>query len=181
MPTCSSCQTEVAAGTAFCPSCGASMTAGVGPARASGSTSQLKFDASVLSQTDRIMGIASLILFISLFLPWFTAFGFSESALSAHGYLYIVLILALVEVAYFAATALGVWSLPASAPVSRDQVLLIASTINVVLILIAFVFKPSGLGIVHVGWAWGAFVGLVAAVVAFVPLGRPFIEARRKR
>jgi uncharacterized membrane protein YiaA len=161
------------------------MTMGAPPAGRAGATPQIKFDASVLSQTDRIIGLASLVLFISLFLPWFTAgaagVSGSESGLSAHGYLYVVLILALIVVAYFVATALRIWSIPANSALSRDQALLIITAINVVLVIIAFVFKPSGFGIVSVGWGVGAFIGLIAAIVAFLPMGRPFIAARRKR
>jgi hypothetical protein len=145
----------------------------------------MKFDASVLSQTDRIVGIASVVLFVSLFLPWFTAgngiISVSVSALTAHGYLYIVMILALALIAYFGVSALGVWSLPSAMPIQRDQLLLAMTAINTVLVVIAFVFKPSGLGIVNVGWGWGAFVGLVAAIVALVPLARPALQARRAR
>jgi hypothetical protein len=45
-----------------------------------------------------------------------------------------------------------------------------------VLVILAFLFKPGGSG---VGWRWGAFVGLVAAIVAVVPLGMPYVQARR--
>jgi hypothetical protein len=151
----------------------------------SGARPQIKFDASKLSQTDRIMGVASLVLFISLFLPWFSAgngiVSVSASALTAHGYLYVVLILALAAVLYFTVTALGVWSMPSSSPLPISQVLFVAAAIDLLLVVIAFIFKPSGDGIVNIGWSWGAFVGLIAAVVAVLPLGRPFIEARRKR
>lgn len=161
------------------------MAAGSAPAGRTGASPQIKFNASVLSQTDRVVGIASLVLFISLFLPWFTAgngiVSGSESGLSAHGYLYVVLILSLLAVAYFAATALGLWSVPANSALSRDQALLIITAINVVLVIVAFVFKPSGFGIVSVGWGVGAFIGLIAAIVAFVPMGRPFFQARRNR
>jgi hypothetical protein len=35
--------------------------------------------------------------------------------------------------------------------------------------------------VVKVGWSWGAFVALVAAVVAAFPLGWPIIQARRAK
>ncbi len=211
--TCSNCQTESAEGTQFCPACGAALSAPVtGAAVAAGATpppaaspaaappgatppsaappaasaSQIKFDADQLARTDRIVGIASFVLLISLFLPWFSvslgALGSaSGSGLDAHGYLYVVLILTILIVAAFVFKALGLLKLPGSSPLSVEQFLLIASAINVVLVILAFVFKPSGFGVVSVGWAWGSFVGLIAAIVAVVPVAAPAIRARRAR
>jgi len=39
--------------------------------------------------------------------------------------------------------------------------------------------KPGGYGFHGVGWSYGAFVGLIAAIVAAFPLGWPIIQARR--
>jgi len=78
--TCSNCQTESAEGTAVCPGCGAALAAApaapaaappAAPAAAPAAASQIKFDASTLAQADRITGIATIVLFISLFLPWY--------------------------------------------------------------------------------------------------------------
>ena len=53
-----------------------------------------KFDAARWSLADRIAGVASIVLFISLFLSWFgiSVIGITVTAsgLTAHGYLYIV-------------------------------------------------------------------------------------------
>jgi hypothetical protein len=145
---------------------------------------QVKFDLASLGQIDRIVGVGTLVLFISLFLPWFSVnFGgilgtASASGLTAHGYLYIPLILSILIVAFIAAEALGLWKLPASAGITRDQILLIGTVINLILVLIGFLAKPGGSA---VGWSWGAFVGLIAAVVAVFPLGWPIIQARRSK
>jgi hypothetical protein len=175
--TCPNCQTVVVAGTPSCPGCGSSL-AGIRPA---GATPQMKFDASALTQTDRIVGTATIVLFISLFLPWYSAsaggFGGTANALSPHGYMYIVLILSVAMITMLALEALGTWKLPASAPLTRSQILLAGTTINALLVIIAFVFKPSGENIVTVGWSFGAFVGLVAAFVALVPLARPALQS----
>jgi hypothetical protein len=178
---CPSCQTEVAEGTAFCPSCGTSVAGAPAAATAGPSTSpQIKFDASTLSQTDRIVGVATVVLFISLFLPWFSVnLGFASataSGLSAHGYLYIPLLISIALIAFLAAGALGLWTLPTTSAVSRDQVLLIGAAISFVFVLLGFVLKPGGS---LVGWSFGAFISLVAAVVALVPTARPAIQARR--
>jgi hypothetical protein len=150
-----------------------------GAPRPAGSPPQIKFDASVLSQTDRIIGVSTLVLFISLFLPWFRVhFGFGTvtgSGLTVHGYLYIPLIVSIFIILLMVAEALGVWKLPAQAAANRTTLLLIATVINFVLVLIGFLDKPGGSG---VGWDWGAFVGLVAAVFAAFPHAWPLIQGR---
>lgn len=187
---CSNCQTEVSDGAAACPSCGSPMnvaTATPSGASPQSGTTQIKFDASVLSQTDRIVGIATLVLFISLFLSWFSVnlgsgFGSaSADGLTAHGYLYITLFVCLGILGYLALGALGIWKLPESSPVGHDQVLLAATGVNLVLVVLAFVLKPGGYGVSGVGWSFGAFVGLVAAIVAAAPVAMPAIRARRAK
>lgn len=193
--TCSNCQTESAEGTALCPGCGAALAAAPAGATAAGTPagaptaapagSQVKFDATKLTQTDRIVGIASFVLLISLFLSWFSVSlgpigSVSASGLSAHGYLYIVLILSIVIVALLAVRALGAWAFPSTAPVTEEQALLIATGINFVLVLIAFLLKPGGVGS-GVGWSFGAFIGLIASIVAVVPLARPALAARKAK
>jgi hypothetical protein len=140
------------------------------------------FDAARLSQADRISGAASVVLLISLFLPWFTAnVGIlgsgSESGMSAHGYLWVVFILCLAVVAFLVFGA-GYAELPVRLPVAREMALLVATGINLLLVLLAFLFKPNGYGIASIGWGFGAFVGLIAAIVAFVPLVMPRLRAQ---
>ena len=184
--TCPNCQTVLTAGTATCPSCGTVQTM-TPPAGANTPPAaprpQVKFDLASVSQVDRIVGGGTLVLFIALFLPWFSVkFGvlgtFTASGLTAHGYLYITLILCIAILAFLLAEVLGLWKLPTSSPVNREQLLLVGVAINFVLVLIAFLLKPGGSG---VGWSWGAFVGLVAAVVAAFPLAWPVIQARRSK
>jgi len=137
-----------------------------------------KFDFARLSQKDRIVGIASLVLLISLYLDWFGVGGYSGSGMSAHGYLWIVLILCLAVVGYFIAIALFD-KLPFNLPIAAQQLLFGATLINFILILLAFVFKPSGDGIVSVGYRFGAFIALAASIVALAPLARPVIQKWR--
>jgi len=85
-------------------------------------------------------------------------------------------------IAIFALNALDLWRTPSTSPLAEEQILLVGASINFVLVLLAFLFKPSvGFGFVDVkvGWAWGSFVGLAAAIVALVPLAKPAIDARR--
>jgi hypothetical protein len=154
------------------------------PAGGGGTTQrpQIKFDPAAISHVDRLVGGGTLILFISLFLPWFrVSFSFgsaSASGLSVHGFLYVTLILSLFIIGFVLAETLGLWKLPEGSGIAREQVLLGATIVNLILVLIAFLDKPGGSG---VGWDWGAFVGLVAAVVAVFPLGWPLIQARRNK
>jgi hypothetical protein len=133
------------------------------------------------SQAERTTAIATLVLFISLFFPWYTySFGLGSVSVDGlwHGWMYIVFLLSLVILVYLVSRA-GFSEMPFKLPVSGYQLLLGGSAINLVLTVIAFVDKPGGVGFNGIGWGWGAFVGLIAAVVAAVPLGVPALRARR--
>ena len=148
------------------------------PPHPAGSMPAFSFDAKRWSQTDRITGVATLVLFISLFLPWFGVnFGLGSVTVDGlwHGWMYIVLVLSLVVMIDLLAHA-GFDERPFKIPTTHEQLLLIGTGISFVLTLLAFVFKPGGSA---VGWRFGAFVGLAAAVVAAAPLGIPAIRARR--
>jgi len=138
-----------------------------------------KFDAKRWTTADRITGIASGVLFISLFLPWFgiALFGSNVTAdgLDSHGFLYIVLFVVIAMVLYLAARS-GWEKLPIAVPVAHSPVMLVASTLNLVLVVIAFIFKPGGAG---VGWEFGSFVALIAAAIAVGPTALPALQARR--
>ncbi|MGD0748906.1 MAG: hypothetical protein ABSB68_13955, partial [Acidimicrobiales bacterium] len=147
-------------------------------AAAGSSVPAFKFDAARWSLADRIAGIASVVLFISLFLSWFgvSVIGITVTAsgLSAHGYLYIVLILCILIVAYLALRA-GWDTLPIGVNLPHLTVMLVATLVNLVLVFIGFIFKPGGSG---VGWEFGAFVGLIAAIVAAAPYAVPQLRAK---
>jgi len=93
--------------------------------------------------------------------------------------MYIVFILSLAILVYLVARA-GFTELPFKMPIAGEQFLLIASVVNLIFSVLAFVDKPGGVGFSGVGWGFGAFVGLIAAVVAALPLGLPALRARRK-
>ena len=138
-----------------------------------------RLELSRLTNSDRITGIASLVLFVSLFLPWYgvNLLGISAEAdgLTVHGYLYIVLLLCVAIIAYLVMWA-GFEELPVRLPLSHQQRLLVASGLNTVLVLLAFLTKPDG-----TGWRFGAFAGLLAALIAMAPLVIPAVQARRGR
>jgi hypothetical protein len=194
--TCPQCQSEAADDARFCPSCGASLSAGaratqdappVAPARAAATpagaapsasaTPAYKFDAARWTRADQISGVATLVLFISLFLPWFTeSFGFASGSVNGlwHGWMYITLILCILIVAYLVLRA-GWDRLPISQDVPHLTVMLVATIVNLVLTFIAFIDKPGGSG---VGWGLGAILGLIAAVVAAAPFAIPQLRAK---
>ena len=140
-------------------------------------------DMRRLTRADRIVGGASLVFIVSLFLPWFTssADGLSGSVDGLwHGYMYLGLILALAILAYLVVRA-GFEQMPFRLPFDHERLLLAATAVVFVLTVISFVFKPSGDGIVSIGGGFGAFIGLIAAIVAVAPLGLPFLRSRAGR
>jgi hypothetical protein len=100
----------------------------------------------------------------------------SASGVSAHGFLYIVLLICLAILAYLVIRA-GFHQTPFNLPVPHETALLIATVVNFVLVFIAFIDKPGGGG---VGWSFGAFLALAAAVIAAAPLALPVIQSRNK-
>jgi hypothetical protein len=186
--TCSTCGSTVPADTTGCPRCGAplaSRAATAAPAAGSGAGSAglpasaparaaapaFRFDASRWTRADRITGGASLLLLVSLFLPWYgvSLLGISAEAdgVTAHGYLYLVMIVCLAIVGYLGAVG-GYGELPVALPLSHRQRLLAASGLNAAIVLLAFLVKPAA-----TGWRFGAFVGLAAALAAVA------VQARR--
>jgi hypothetical protein len=167
---------------------------GGGQAGQPAGSSGFSFDAKRWKRSDWIAGIASLIVLISLFLPWFdgtvaanndlglTAQTATESGTAAHPWLWLVFIIALLIVAFFVLMA-GFQVLPFKIPLPNDQVLLIATGVNLLLVLIGFLLKPSTGGIagVSIGWGIGAFLDLVAAIVAvavLTPPGRARVDSQ---
>jgi hypothetical protein len=116
-----------------------------------------------------------LVLLVSFWLPWYSIGPFSANGLSAHGWLFIAVVDSIVLVLYVLITAFGVGDLAAQGRMSKDQLLALITGVNLALVVLGFLLKPTGLS-----WSWGAFLALVAAIVAFLPFGVPFIEARRR-
>jgi len=159
---------------------------GGGQVAGQSAASAFNFDSKRWKRSDWIAGIASLVVLISLFLPWFngsvsanndaglavqTA---SESGMDAHGWLWLVFVVALLILAFLVLTA-GFRVLPFKIPLSNDQVLLIATGVNLLLVLVGFLLKPStgGLTGVSIDWGIGAYLDLVAALVALAVLTPP--------
>ncbi len=204
--TCVRCQSQAFDDAAFCPNCGQALVA-TAPAptalpthappthpppthapptggfttptaTTAGGTPPYSFNAARWSVADRITGIATVVLFISVLLPWFSAgaYGYppAASGVSAHGYLSIVLFVCVAIILYLGARA-GWDRLPISAKVAHAPVMLLATALNLLLVFIGFLFKPGGVG---VGWSIGAWLALIAAIVAVAPIAVPAIQAR---
>jgi hypothetical protein len=194
---CSQCGTTVAVGAGGCPRCGTPVPAAAPgqaspapagqsaqapagqPTRARVAGAPFRLDLHRLAGADAITGISTLVLFISLFLPWYgvSVFGFSAQVdgLSGHGYLYLVLFMCLAIGAYLVVSA-GYSELPVQVPLSHQQRLTIATGVNAALVLLAFLVKPG-----DSGWRFGAFAGILAALVALGPQVIPALQARRAR
>jgi len=207
---CTNCGQVLPAGATACPNCGTAVAAAppaagpatgvppagaagvpghAGPARTGSSVPSYHFDTANLTTADWVTGFASLVLLISLFLEWYTVnlpIVGSEgiSGVSGHGWLYLVFLLCLVVIAYEVMKA-GWGRMPFNVPLNEERILLIITVINLVLVVIAFVFKAgtgAAIGVdIKIGWGFGAFVGLIAAVVAALPHIVPAIQGRSRK
>jgi hypothetical protein len=175
MPACSRCLVEVFPGTALCPSCGAAIRPSVVRRPAAKRPSKSQQRLSALSSADRIAGPANLILLVSLWMPWYSVGPFSVDGLRAHGWLFVAVLSSIVMVLYVIFTAFGVGELAEPFRMSKEQLLVLIPGVNLALVLLAFLLKPAGFS-----WSWGAFLALAAAIVAFLPLGVPYIKEKRR-
>jgi hypothetical protein len=199
---CTQCGSDIPGGAAACPGCGSRLAAAQGavgqgtagpfqpaplaqratpgrPAAGHAASPAFRLDLSRLTNSDRITGTGTLLLLVSLFLPWYgvNILGISAEAdgLNVHGYLYIVLLLCVACMAYLVFWA-GFEELPVRLPLTHEQRLLAVSGVNAALVLLAFLIRPDG-----TGWRFGAFLGLLAALVAVAPLVGPAVRSRRGR
>lgn len=176
MPACSRCLIEVNPGTARCPKCGAAIRPHVMPRPAPKRVTKSQQRLNALDAKERITGPASLALLASFWLPWYSIGPISIDGLSVHGWLFIAVLNSIVLVLYVLITAFGVGDLAEQGRMSKDQLLVLMTGINVALVVLGFLLKPAGFS-----WSWGALLALAASIVAFLPYGVPFIKERRSR
>jgi len=117
-----------------------------------------------------------LVLLISFWLPWYSFGPIGVSALTAHGWLFIAVLDSIVLVLYFLISMFGAGDLAVPGRLSKDQLLTLMTGVNLALVVLAFLFKPSGF---H--WSWAAPLALIAAIIAFLPFGIPLIQTQRRR
>lgn len=139
------------------------------PAPASG---QFRFDRNRLATPDLVIGGASAVTLISLFLPWFGVLGFSTSGMSLHGYLVISLLTALALLGYLVLRA-GWDRLPFKLPIAHAPLLLIGTAIQLLIVFIAFL-QSDGLS-----REFGSYLSLLAALVACAVIAVPAIRSMR--
>jgi hypothetical protein len=146
------------------------------------------FDARRWTLSDRIAGVATLVVLVSLFLPWYsvnlaglsglgvTGGVVTESGTDAHGWLWFVFVIGLAVLIYLLVAA-GYQALPVTLPLKHERLLLVATGLNFLLVLLAFALKPGSDGEpVKIGWGFGAVLALIAAVAAIVPLARAALD-----
>jgi hypothetical protein len=176
LPACSRCLVEVPPGTALCPKCGAAIRLTVIPRPAPKRVRKSRQRLNALDAKELVFGPATLLLLVSFWLPWYSFGPISVHGLAVHGWLFIAVLDSIVLVLYILITAFGVGDLATQGRMSKDQLLALITGVNLALVVLAFLLKPTGFS-----WSWGAFVALLAAIVAFLPFGVPFIQAGRRR
>ena len=126
---------------------------------------------NTMSTATKILLIAGLLFFIDLFLTWYNCSLGPVSAGCASGWNGALGVLCgLIVIFILVMEVLTVLAVPVNVgtPQMRNQVEGILAMVLFVLALLHFLIKPSGAGIVHVSWAFGAFIGLIlAAVIAY--------------
>ncbi len=130
-----------------------------------------------LDRKDLILGPATVALLVSFWMPWYrySPLGVNVDGLSRHGWLFIAVLGSIVLVLYVLITLFDVGDLAPQGRMTKEQLLALLSGVNLALVVLAFLLKPSGFS-----WYWGAYLALAAAIVAFLPYGVPLIKARRQ-
>jgi hypothetical protein len=141
---------------------------------------EFRLDLRRLSRADLTVGGASLVVVVSLFLPWF---GFGElgasvsvSGTTAHGYLVLAVITALLMAAYLLLRS-GWDEFPASLPIAHERLLLAGTGAQFLLVFIGFLDVP----LAGLSWEIGAYLALIASVAAAVPVVLPVLRSRQGR
>jgi len=196
--TCPRCLSDTGPDVAFCGACGTPGTEASQfprtpgdqyiPSAASGQHGpppatpprEFRLDPRRLSRADQAVGGASLIVLVSLFLPWF---GFSApgasisvSGTTAHGYLVLVVITALLIAGYLLLRS-GWGEFPFPLPVAHETLLLAGTSAQFLLVLTGFLDVP----LAGLGWEIGAYLAVIAAALAAAQAALPVLRSRPGR
>ena len=135
--------------------------------------SSISIDFRRLGTGDIVALGGSVLLFISLFLSWYTIkvseefgnIGASTSALGtgAGGWRVLILVIDILVILYLFVRTMTPRGL--HLPLPHWQLLTVALGLQFLLTLLAFLVKPSADG-VSVSWGYGAFIGLIASIIA---------------
>ncbi len=137
---------------------------------------EFRLDPRRLSRADQAAGGASLVVLVSLFLPWF-GFGtlganISVAGTTAHGYLVIVVVTALLIAGYLLLRS-GLGEFPLRLPIAHETLLLAGTGVQFMLVLIGFLDVP----LAGLGRELGAYLALLASVAAVIPVARPVLRS----
>ena len=141
------------------------------------------FDARRWTPRERVVGGASVILLISLFLPWFwirlggTTIG-EVSGLQDSPLLIVLVVVIIIFVLLVLRAGLG--RIPFAPSPGDRQLLAGAAWLNFLLVLVTFLVKPAyaGQAPTALGWQAGAIIGLAAAAIAAAGAGLPRLPRR---
>ena len=140
---------------------------------------EFRLDLRRLTQVERTAGLATLIVLISLFLPWFgfDALGtnITVSGTAAHEYLIIVVLLAVLMAGYLLWRS-GWEEFPVSLPITHEVLLLIATGLQFVLVAVAF----SDVPVAGLSREFGAYLALIASVAAVGLAAGPGLRSRQR-
>lgn len=138
--------------------------------------STVSVDFRRLGVGDLVAAGGTILLFISLFLSWYSATGtdvdgnvitITNSALGqfAGGFRFLVLVMAIIVVLYLLARTFAPRGF--RLPLPHWQILAILVGLQFLLTILTFFIKPStGPGGPGVSWSYGAYIGLVAGIIA---------------
>jgi hypothetical protein len=193
--TCPECRSETLPGAAFCGYCGTPQgvsvsqfprtpgdqyVASAGPGQhgppPSAPPREFRLDLRRLSRADQTVGGASLVVLVSLFLPWF-GFGtlganISVAGTTAHGYLVVVVITALLIAGYLLLRS-GWAEFPVRLPIAHETFLLAGTGVQFLLVLIGSLDVP----LAGLGREIGVYLALLASAAAVIPVARPVLRS----
>ena len=129
-----------------------------------------------LTVADMVAGAGSLVLLVSLFLPWYAVkFGGTSITLGGvahHKFLWLAVLLSVVVITYLIVHATVAMSM------KKEPVLLGLSVMQLILVIIPFFDVPVAMvSGVTVSPAYGAYVGLGATIAALVTVTVPFVRS----
>ena len=131
-----------------------------------------------LTRVEQTAGGATLIVLVSLFLPWFgfADLGTSVSGTGAHGYLVIEVLLAVLMTGYLLQRS-GWEEFPFRLPVAPETVLIAGAGLQFVLVAIGFADVPMA----GLSWQSGAYLALIAAAATLGAALMPVLRSRPSR
>lgn len=138
-----------------------------------------RFQIRRLSVIDQVTAVASLLLFVALWMPWFSVgddtYRVTIGGINAHSWLSFALVTCLVLIGYLTARA-GWDRMPVKLPIAHAPLLLVVGLIQLLIVVIAVLATPDGFG--HAAGSW---IALVAALGASVPILIPVVRSGTNR